>query len=430
MLTVGEVPRRSLADYRPIVGDDQIDAIAAAAAPFFGARILHLNATAYGGGVAELLGAVVPLMNDIGLDCQWQVIEGPREFFETTKKLHNGLQGMAVDWTSGNAELWRSVNRENARLLDDSWDFVVVHDAQPAAVLAALAMESGHHPRGRWTWRCHVDLTDARPEIWSFLSPYVRLYDAAVFTMGSYVPAGFSSPRVMVIPPAIDPLSPKNMPVEKVLVRSCLERYGIDPRRPLISQVSRFDPWKDPLGVVDAYRLVKTEVRGLQLAMVASMADDDPEGWEWYERVVAHSADDADIHILTNLDGVGALEVNCLQRASDVVLQKSRREGFGLVVAEALWKERPVVAGKAGGISLQIDNGVEGWLVNSTEECADAVVYYLQHPEERSRSGRAGHRRVADNFLVTRYLRDYLALLSYLGRNEVAAEPLPVSAAV
>ena len=422
MIQVTELPRRSLSDYRPIVGDAAVEEIEELSRALRGARILHINATAFGGGVAELLSSVVPLMSDLGMDCQWRVLDAPPEFFQVTKKIHNGLQGADISWSDGEAETWRATNRMNARLLDDSWDYVVVHDAQPAAMLAAFEMDAGKRPRGRWTWRCHIDLTTARESYLTFLAPYIEMYDAGIFTLASYVPDGLRLPRVMVAPPAIDPLSPKNVPVEKVVVRSVLQRFGVDPTRPLAIQVSRFDPWKDPLGVIDAYRLAKTEIRGLQLALIASMADDDPEGWDWYERTSAHAADDQDIHVLTNLDGVDAHEVNCFQRAADVVIQKSTREGFGLVVSEALWKERPVVAGNAGGIPLQVLHGETGLLVDSVDECADSLVRYLKRPEERRAGGAAGRELVRERFLITRYLRDYLALFRELGLRRLDVE--------
>lgn len=418
MIAVTDLPRRNLGDYRQIIGDEAIDRLHQEARSLAGARVLHINATAYGGGVAELLSSVVPLMRDAGLDCHWQVLEGQHEFFQATKALHNGLQGDQVCWSSAQAEIWRSTNRENALAFAGEWDYVVVHDAQPAAILAALEMESGLRPAGRWIWRCHIDLTTANQRIWTFLAPYVEMHDAAIFTLGGFVPAGLRVPDVMIIPPAIDPLSDKNRPVEKVVVRSCLERYGLDPNRPLVVQVSRFDPWKDPLGVIDAYRLARTEVRGLQLALIASMADDDPEGWDWYERIVGHAGGDQDIHVLSNLDGVGAFEVNCFQRAADVVVQKSTREGFGLVVAEALWKSRAVVAGNAGGIPLQVEDGETGRLVESNEQCADAIVDFLKQPLARRTNGEAGRERVRENFLITRYVHDYLILFNHLGRSQ------------
>ncbi|MPZ24033.1 MAG: glycosyltransferase [Dehalococcoidia bacterium] len=425
MIPVLDIARRRAASYRAIVGEQVVDEIEQLAADLEGARVLHINATAFGGGVSELLSTVVPLMNDIGLACEWHVMEGDPAFFRATKAMHNGLQGMPVEWSAEMAETWRATNRNNARMLEDSWDFVVVHDAQPAAVLAALEMESGRRPSGRWIWRCHVDLTDARDDVWAFLNPYVGLHDAAVFTLGSYVRHDLR-PQVMIIPPAIDPLSPKNMPIEKVAIRSCLDRYKVDPNRPIVVQVSRFDPWKDPIGVIDAFRLAKTEVRGLQLVLVGSMADDDPEGWEWYERTVAHAATDSDIHVLTNLDGANSFEVNCFQRAADVVVQKSLREGFGLVVSEALWKERALVSTSVGGLPLQVVDGSTGRFATDSDDFSDQIVDYLRHPEERRRSGLAGREHVRQNFLITRYLRDYLLLFRHLGAPRLAEARQPV----
>lgn len=413
---------KHLAEYRHIIGDRCAAEIEELAVPLRGARVLHLNATAFGGGVAELLGALVPLMNEVGLRAEWQVMRGADDFFAVTKAIHNALQGGTIAFTPEKLDLWRHYNELNAALFDEDYDFVVVHDPQPAGVLSFVEGLRNRRPSGHWIWRCHIDLTAAQPEIWDYLRPYLDKYDAAVFTLPSYVKGDLKVGAIAIIPPAIDPLSPKNMDLSQSAQREVLGRYGIDTRRPIISQISRFDPWKDPLGVIEAYRIIKKRVPGTQLIMVASMAADDPEGWSYYERTARRAGEDYDIFLLSNLNGVGNLEVNAFQRASSVVIQKSIREGFGLVVSESLWKGRPVVGGNVGGIPLQITDGKTGYLVDSVEECAARTVELLRRPALAAAIGRAGREHVRQNFLITRDLRDYLRLFNQLtGQAELRA---------
>lgn len=407
-----QVRRKSLAEYVPVVGEEAVEEIRKLAAPLAGAHVLHINATSYGGGVAEILSSLVPLMNDIGLHAEWHVIEGSETFFQVTKALHNALQGMEVPWTKEMEELWWRYNRINARRFEGRYDFIVVHDPQPAGILPLY--EESHARRGHWIWRCHIDLTAARPEALSFLLPTVQRYDAAVFTLKSYVPSGLEGVPVFVIPPAIDPLSPKNVPLAPETCRDIVASFGVDLGRPIILQVSRFDPWKDPLGVVDVYRMVKSVFPEVQLVYIASMANDDPEGWLYFERTARHAGEDPDIHLLTNVKGVGDVAVNAFQRTAAVVLQKSTREGFGLSITEALWKGRPVVAGNVGGIPLQVIDGETGFLVNNSEEAAERVIALLKDPELGTKLGRAGQEHVRRNFLTTRYLRDYLQMFHAL----------------
>jgi trehalose synthase len=416
------VTPKALADYRPIVGDAVIDEIQRLAEPLRGARVLHINATAFGGGVAEILSALVPLLNDLGLKADWQTISGADEFFAVTKAMHNGLQGMFVPWTPAMRDTWLHYNRLNAELLDAEYDFVVLHDPQPAGVLA-LALERGWPKVGKWVWRCHIDLTAAQPELWDFLRPFLAPYDAAVFTLDAYAKEDVPTSRVFSFPPAIDPLSPKNVHLPSDTVGAILSRYAIDPHRPVLAQVSRFDPWKDPLGVIDAYRLVKREIPQVQLVLAASMAHDDPEGWSYYERSARRAGEDMDIQILTNLTGVGNVEVNAIQTAARVVVQKSLREGFGLVVSEALWKGRPVVAGNVGGIPLQVLDGQTGYLAGSPAECAEHILDLLRHPDLADRMGAVGREHVRRNFLITRYLCDHLGMYTALASAEASAAP-------
>jgi trehalose synthase len=416
-----------------VIGEARVEELRRLAEPLRGARVLHVNATAFGGGVAEILATLVPLMQDLGLQADWQVMRGAEEFYNVTKAMHNSLQGMLLEWTPQMREIWLRYNQMNADLFDEEYDFVVIHDPQPAGMLGMLQQRLGQRPAGTWLWRCHIDMTDAQPEVWDLIHPYVEAYDGAIFTMDEYVHDSLTQPKVYAVPPAIDPLSPKNVELSTSTAEEILTRYGVDPRRPQILQVSRFDPWKDPLGVIDAYRALKQDFPDLQLILVASMASDDPEGWAWYERTVRRAGEDYDIHILSNLNGVGNVEVNAFQRCAEVVIQKSVREGFGLVVSEALWKGRPVVAGNVGGIPLQILYGKTGYLVNTTLECINRVAYLLRNPEVARRMGEAGREHVREHFLITRYLRDYLAIFGSLQGHLPAAEnpvrPLVRSAA-
>jgi trehalose synthase len=363
---------------------------------------------------------MLPLFHDQGIDAQWQVMDGSDEFFNVTKLLHNGMQGMYVPWDRAMGDVWRGINRANAAALESEYDFVVIHDPQPAGLLHYMQekMKSKRERNGKaptkWIWRCHLDTTEALPEVWDFLRPYVELYDAAVFTRDEYVREGLQGPRLSLIPPAIDPLSTKNIDIPDETVKGILRHYQIDPNRPIIAQISRFDPWKDPLGVIDVYNALKKKRPELQLLMVASMANDDPEAWSFYERIVQKVGEDYDIHILTNLNGVSNLEVNAFQRAAQVLIQKSIREGFGLVISEGLWKKKAMVAGGVGGIPMQLTDGTCGYLANTTAEYCDRVAELLDNQILGQQFGEAGKEHVREHFLITRLLRDHLALMNSL----------------
>jgi trehalose synthase len=396
----------SLDKYAPIIGDEKISEIRNLAAMLAGKSVCHVNSTSFGGGVAEILYRLVPLMQDAGLKVDWRLIKGSDEFFNVTKAFHNGLQGMGISLTDEMKKIYLENNEANAQRLDLHHDFVVIHDPQPAAIISHQKIRLG-----KWIWRCHIDLSTPNSEFMNFLVPLMFQYDSLIFTMEQYVPEPLRSRKVAIIPPSIDPLGDKNKPLSEDVVFSILNRYGIDPEKPIITQVSRFDPWKDPLGVIDAYRIVKKEMPNVQLLLVASMASDDPEGWTYYEKTTRHAAEDSDIHLLIDLKGVGDVEVNAFQTASDVILLKSLREGFGLSVTEALWKEVPVVGGNVGGIPLQIIDGVNGFLVNNVQETAQRTLYLLKHPAEAKKMGVKGKEHVLKNFLITRHLEDYLKLL-------------------
>jgi trehalose synthase len=403
------VGRWSLDAYAGIVPEAILEALREQARKLAGTRILHVNATPYGGGVSELLRSSVPLLRDLGLSVDWQVLGGSPEFFRATKALHNGLQGAQQSLTEEERRAYLDCTRENAPKLDHGYDFVVIHDPQPAALLSV-------HGAGdaRTVWRCHIDTSEPNPDAWRFLRPFIADFDAAVFTMPEFVPPDLPVARVRTIAPAIDPLSPKNIEIQTQTASQILDWIGIDRPGPLITQVSRFDPWKDPFGVIAAYRLVREEIPGLQLALVGSMALDDPEGWGIYRQLTEHAERDRMIHIYTNLTGASNVEVNAFQRLSDVVVQKSIREGFGLVVSESLWKGTPVVAGRAGGIPMQMPEGVGGLLVDSVEQCATAMLKLLGDRELAEQLGESGREHVREHFLLPRLLNEELQLLSTL----------------
>lgn len=420
MLQSVDVGRRRLDSYSQFMGSAVIEELRATAAPLSGMRVLHVNATGYGGGVAEILRSEVPLLRDLGVVADWKTITAGDDFFTITKAIHNALQGDPRGVTEDEWRAYETTSNAVAAQLEESYDVVVVHDPQPLAL---------PHIRGRgdaaWVWRCHVDSSQANPQVWQRLRPLLDDFDAAVFTLGSFAPPDAPIDRIEIIPPAIDPLNPKNMPIDDVLATSVLEWIGVDTARPLLVQVSRFDPWKDPLGVIAAYRAVKKHVPAVQLALVGSMALDDPEGWKVYRQITSAAADDPDISLFTNLTGAGNIEVNAFQRHADVVIQKSLREGFGLVVSEAVWKGTPVVAGRAGGIPLQLPDGTGGYLVDSVDECAEAVLGLLADPETGDRLGAAGADLVRRRFLLPRLISDELRLFASLsGRRPSASTAL------
>jgi len=409
---------KDLADYAEVAGEETIERIRALAEPFQGARVLHINATAYGGGVAELLATHVPLQRSVGLDSEWQVLWGSDEFFAITKQVHNALQGAEIEWTPAMQRAYLERVLDNALQLEGTWDFVVVHDPQPVALLSFLRETTLVRPSTNWIWRCHIDLTDANQEVWEFFRPFVEQYQAAVFTMPEFVPATLKMDNVFHLPPCIDPLAVKNLDLAEPFCVEIAKQYGIDPRRPIMCQISRFDPWKDPLGVLAAYRIVRDQIPDVQLVLAGSMATDDPEGFRVWEQIEEERAGDKEIHLLSNLHQVGAVQINAFQRVSDVMIQKSIREGFGLTVSEALWKGRPVVGGRAGGIVLQIRDGFDGYLVDSVEECAARTIDLLADPVGADAMGAQGREHVRKNFLATRELEDWLKLFAKLSDGE------------
>jgi trehalose synthase len=419
MLDLVDVGETSLGMYRGVAPDELLDAVSRTAQALKGARVLHLNATPYGGGVSELLRSVVPLLNDQGLSAEWRIISGNEAFFQVTKAIHNGLQGADVELSDADKSRYLANSRANAAVFPNDYDFVFIHDPQPAALLGFSGKGKAH-----WIWRSHIDSSRPDPGVWTFLRPFLAEYDAAIFTMAEFVPGDLPTPIAAIIPPAIDPLNPKNLALPESTARQILEWIGIRTELPLITQVSRFDPWKDPLGVIAAYRMARAEVPDLQLALVGSMASDDPEGWDMYRSIREAIGNDKRVHLLTNLVGVGNIEVNAFQSLSDVVIQKSLREGFGLVVAEALWKGTPVIAGRAGGIPLQMADGTGGILVDGVEECARAMVTLLADEPRARALGESGRERVRRHFLIPRLVLDELSLMRRLAAGATAGRAL------
>ena len=408
-----------LDDYLPLVGADTVDRIRDRSASLRGARVLHLSATAVGGGVAEMLLSLIPLMRDVGIKADWYVPRLDNSFYDVTKTFHNALQGKKVRWSPRFMEVYDATNSDIARGLArhiDRYDVVVVHDPQP------LAVRSHFNGSARWMWRCHIDLTEPHARTWNALAPYLDDYDLAVFSTREYVPSGLTT-RTATALPCIDPFRPKNATLQAGAVSTVLRKYGVDTQRPYMLQVSRFDPWKDPLGVLEAYRRVKARIPGIQLVYMASMANDDPEGAVVYRRVHRAAGNDPDAHLLAlNVPlkevNANAHEVNAFQRGAHVVLQKSLREGFGLTVAEALWKRRAVVAGDVGGIRYQVRDGWNGFLVDSVEKCADRVTHLLENRDDARRLGRRGRETVRREFLFPRLLEQYVDWFTpWLARN-------------
>lgn len=394
-----------ISSYGSVAGVDTIEKLFDLARPLHGKRVVHLNATPTGGGVAEILKSEIPLLRSLGIDAQWWALEADRDFFAITKRMHNGLQGDHVTVSDTEWECYLDRQRENARDLPEA-DLIVVHDPQPMA-MPALASERARS----WIWRLHVDSSSPSKPLWKRLHAQLAPYDATVFTMDIFAPPDVPGEKLHIIAPAIDPLTPKNrsLPLSDALVR--LANIGIDPARPLMSQIARLDVWKDPWGVIDAYRIVKRRLPEVQLALLGVIeAQDDPEALGVYESVKNYAGGDPDVHIFIDPEIIGECEVAAVQTLSQVVLQKSRREGFGLSVAEALWKATPVIGGRVGGIPLQIQTGIGGFLVDSPEEAAHSTLAIFDDPPEARVVAARGRDHVRQNFLITRLIHEELEL--------------------
>lgn len=402
-----------LNDYAAVAGSNSVDHIRQLAVPLSGLRVLHVNSTREGGGVAEILHKLIPLKQALGIDASWEVINGSPEFYRCTKQFHNALQGEHELPTKADIRAYEEVNQafvEQHREALERADFVFIHDPQPAP---ALALTPGR--KGKWIWRCHIDASRPYHQVWRYLQRWIQNYDASVFSLAQFT-RRLAHPQY-VIAPSIDPLSDKNVALPPEELEAVREQFGLDPARPLVVQVSRFDRFKDPVGVIEAYRMAR-RFSPLQLVLAGGGASDDPEGLSVLADVQRAAAEDPDIHVLL-LPSDAHRTINALQRIADIVVQKSLREGFGLTVAEAMWKGKPVIGGDVGGIRLQVVNHYTGFLVRTPEGAALRIRYLLNRPNKLITMGERAHRHVRENFLLTRHLRDYLTLmLSLLYDNQ------------
>lgn len=393
--------------YKGVVGSEIIYELSQMSRVLKGIKVVHINSTKLGGGVAEILNSLTPLSSSLGLETRWETIKGTPEFFECTKQFHNGLQGIKKTILNPrHLKVYEEINAENAEQLKpvlEAADVVFIHDPQPAALIQ-------HFPnrKNKWVWRCHIDASNPHRGVWSFLRQFIKQYDASIFSLVDFVQP-LPHP-IYLIPPSIDPLTEKNIPLNEEEITNIFSQFGIDPHRPMVLQVSRYDYFKDPIGVIEAYRLAKKFKHGLQLVLAGGGAHDDPEGETMLNQVKAVAQNDPDIHILF-LPPDSHRTINALQRAANIVLQKSLKEGFGLSVTEALWKSKPVIGGNCGGIRLQVINHYTGFLVDTPEGAAERIRYLMQTPHLIREMGEKGHRFVHENFLITRDLRDYLTVI-------------------
>ncbi len=402
---------RTLKDYKPIVGPAVLNQLWQLAGNLKGLKVIHVNSTKSGGGVAEILSWMIPFMQELGIDTSWEVITGTEPFYNVTKMIHNGLQGNHVDLTASHQEIYEETNRLNAERLCPilrEADVVFIHDPQPAMLLSFCPSK-----RGKWIWRCHIDASRPHRPVWKFLKPLLTEYDASIFSMSEFSRA-LPHPQFLVAP-SIDPLSEKNTELTHEEINEIVGKFDLDSTRPILTQISRFDRFKDPVGVICGYRLLKKSMP-VQLVLAGGGADDDPEGVEVLKEVREAAKDDPDIHILL-LPPDAHRTVNALQRCSDIIIQKSTKEGFGLTVTEGLWKGKPVIGGSVGGIKLQVINHHTGFLVNTPEGLAQRARYILTHRLGAERMSRKAREFVRENFLLTRHLREYLTLMVGLKRG-------------
>jgi trehalose synthase len=396
-----------LFDYKEVVGRDVIEELTILAS-FVGNRSIKMvNSTAVGGGVAEMLHRMVPLLNELGVQTTWEVIKGEPEFFDITKAFHNALQGQEELFGEEVFKTYLRYNEMNFNEMTFDEDLIVIHDPQPAALIHWKPNRNN-----KWVWRCHIDMSHPNRQVWDFLRPYVEQYDAAIFSSPLFSPE-LAIPQYQFYP-TIDPLVDKNRELEPSYIHSVLEKYGIPRDKPIVTQISRYDPWKDPVGVIQAYKMARKYVN-CRLLLVGDKAADDPEAEKILAKVKEEAGDDPDIHIVYLTKSI-ATEINAFQRASDVVLQKSLREGFALTVTEALWKHRPVIGSAVGGIPAQIIHGYTGVLVHSVEGTSVQIRSLLNQPEFAKNLGENGHQRAKDEFLITKNLKRYLLLLLALDR--------------
>ncbi len=392
-----------LAEYLNLVGKDYIAKIREKARMLQDKSFLHINATKYGGGVAEILKNMVALMEELGLDVSWNVFSAPDSFFEISKKIHNAVQGNRdIKFSQEELKTYLNQGLSIYKELTPDADYVIIHDPQPAPTIKYAEKTNNY-----WIWRCHIDSSDPNPQIWDVLKEILPKYDALIFHKKEFAKANVHD-FIYTMPPSINPFAEKNKEMSEKEVKQVISQH-VPVDLPILTQVSRFDPWKDPIGVVDAYRKVRKKI-DCRLVFIGSLADDDPEGKIYLEKLQDYTKGDPKIHIFSNLDGFHDTEVNAFQRGSDIVFQKSLKEGFGLTVAEAMWKKTPVIGGNVGGIQLQITDGEDGFLVDSIEEAAEKCIYLLSHPDEAKKMGENAQKKVKNNFLLVNHLENYLNL--------------------
>jgi len=399
--------------YASIAGTDVIHHLMHLGNLLQGMKIVHVNSTREGGGVAEILHTLVPLMQELGLETSWEVIEGNESFFTATKSMHNGLQGKPVELTAEQQQAFEKVVADNAERLRNklsSADVVFIHDPQPAPLIQMFPSRSA-----KWIWRCHIDSSRPHRPIWRYLHRFVNTYDASIFSLPGFAQR-LDHPQYL-IPPSIDPLADKNIELPRDEIEQVAQTFGIDPEQPLIVQISRFDRFKDPVGVIESYRLVKRFIPPLQVVLAGGSATDDPEGKAVLDEVREIACGDEQIHVL-ELPPDAHRTINALQRMAHIVLQKSLREGFGLTVTEAMWKHKPVIGGDVGGIRLQVVDYHTGFRVSTPEGAALRIRYLFQQHEMRVAMGEKAHDYVRDHFLITRHLREYLTLILSLTHNQ------------
>ncbi|UCD84171.1 MAG: glycosyltransferase [Deltaproteobacteria bacterium] len=404
---------RSLEDYRKVVGDEVIEGICRRVRKLYGKHILNINSTYQGGGVAEILNSLIPLMNGIGLDAGWRILHGTPDFFTVTKKFHNALQGEPIRFTDMKRRLYIQANEDFSTYTHIDHDCVIIHDPQP------LPLIEFYKKRQPWVWRCHIDVSSPNEEAWEFLKPFILRYDLVIFSNEGYKKKDIPVEQ-RIICPAIDPLSPKNIEISERLMAKYLKKFGVDTDKPLVTQISRFDKWKDPEGVLEVFKLVREKV-DCRLILCGNMATDDPEGMEIYEKTAKEAQSlikNGDAMLVREPASSNFIFINALQRKSSVIMQKSTREGFALTVTESMWKETPVVGSNVGGIPLQIEDGKNGFLVEPSDlkGAADRVIKILREPKLSKEMGRQAKETVKEKFLITRLLTDYLDLLNMLLR--------------
>jgi trehalose synthase len=409
MLSPIEVGKKSLDNCISISGERKIQEIKDLAQKLSGMRVLHINPSAFGGGVAEILFTLVPLMRDVGLHVDWFAIQGNERFVKIADDIYKALQSERVEITQEMQNKYMEICKEHVSAIEDKYDYIIVHTSDPVGMINFREKFSA-----RWIWRCDLDISSPDQESWKFLCPIIQKYDGGIFTMKQFMRPDINFKNFAISPPSIDPLNLKNSILSQEEYRKIVQKFGVNPDKPIILQLSSFHPLKDPIGVIDSYRIVKEQIPDVQLVLITFIGSSNPDSWKYYEKTIRHAGEDYNIHFLSNMNGVGSIESNAFQRAASIIVKKSLNENFGVVVAEGLWKEKPVVASNVDGLSIQVVDEINGFLVNTTEEFAEKMILLLNQPELAKKMGIRGKEYVRENFLITRQLKDYLTLLARL----------------